>query len=56
MLTHRNLGNIDKAKFHSEKYLKYKPDENARSISRSARLKYPYANNEAQQVHSHSLN
>ena len=56
MLIHRNLGNIDKAKFHSEKYLKYKPDENARSISRSARLKYPYANNEAQQVHSHSLN
>ena len=55
MLINRNLGNIDLGKFHGEKYLKYKPDENARSISRSARLKYPYANNEAQQVHSHSL-
>ena len=38
-----------------EKYLKYKPDEQARSISQTARLRFPHANNEAQQVHSHQL-
>ena len=56
MLIHRNIGNIELGKFHSLKYLKYKPDENARSITRSARLKFPYSNNEAQKVHSHILN
>jgi len=56
MLIHRNIGNIELGKFHSLKYLKYKPDESARSISRSARLKFPYSNNEAQKVHSHILN
>lgn len=49
------LSERSKAEFHREQYLKYKPDENARSISQSARLKYPYANNEAQPIHSHQL-
>ena len=36
-------------------FLKYKRDEEALSISQSARLKYPHTNNEAQKVHSHGL-
>ncbi len=55
MLINRKLGDIHQAKYHSEKYLKYKPDEQARSISQIARLKFPHANNEAQLVHSHEL-
>jgi tetratricopeptide (TPR) repeat protein len=56
MLINRKLGDMGQAKYHSEKYLKYKPDEQARSISQIARLKFPHANNEAQPVHSHKLN
>jgi len=56
MLVNKKLGNIDKAREHQNYYLKYKPDEEARSISQSARLKYPHANNEAQLVHSHTIN
>ncbi|MBL7010292.1 MAG: tetratricopeptide repeat protein, partial [Candidatus Marinimicrobia bacterium] len=55
MLINRKLGDLGQAKYHSEKYLKYKPDEQARSISQIARLKFPHANNEAQPVHSHEL-
>ena len=55
MLINRNLGIMDRSRSHSKQYLKYKPDEAARSISQSARLKYPHANNEAQLVHSHDL-
>ena len=55
MLINRKLGDIGQAKYHREKYLKYKPDEQARSISQIARLKFPHANNEAQPVHSHEL-
>ena len=55
MLINRNLGNMDRSRAHSKKYLKYKPDEVARSISQSARLNFPHANNEAQPVHSHPL-
>jgi tetratricopeptide (TPR) repeat protein len=55
MLINRNLGNMDRSRTHSKKYLKYKPDEVARSISQSARLNFPHANNEAQPVHSHPL-
>ena len=36
-------------------FLKYKRDEEALSISQSARLKYSHTNNEAQKVHSHGL-
>ena len=56
MLVNRNLGIMDRSRSHSKLYLKYKPDEAARSISQSARLKFPQANNEAQLVHSHKLN
>jgi len=56
MLVNRNLGIMDRSRSHSKLYLKYKPDEAARSISQSARLKFPQANNEAQLVHSHELN
>ncbi len=55
MLVNKKLGNHDKAREHQNYYLKYKPDEEALSISQSARLKYPHANNEAQKVHSHGL-
>jgi len=55
MLVNKKLGNNDKAREHQNYYLKYKPDEEALSISQSARLKYPHANNEAQKVHSHGL-
>ncbi len=55
MLINRKLGELGQAKNHSEKYLKYKPDEQARSISQVARLKYPHSNNEAQLVHAHPL-
>lgn len=55
MLINRNLGDMGQSKYHSEKYLKYKPDEQARSISQIARLKFPHANIEAQPVHSHEL-
>ena len=55
MLIYQKLGDLGQAKYHSEKYLKYKPDEQARSISQTARLRFPHANNEAQQVHSHQL-
>jgi tetratricopeptide (TPR) repeat protein len=56
MLVNKKLGNPDKAREHQNYYLKYKLDEEARSISQSARLKYPHANNEAQLVHSHKIN
>ena len=55
MLVNKKLENLDKAREHQNYYLKYKQDEEARSISQAARLKYPYANNEAQRVHSHEL-
>ena len=55
MLINRKLGEQEQAEYHGEKYLKYKPDEQARSISQIARLKFPHANNEAQPVHSHEL-
>ena len=55
MLINRKLGEQKQAKYHSEKYLKYKPDEQARSISQITRLKFPHANNEAQPVHAHEL-
>jgi len=55
MLVNKKLGNPDKAREHQNYYLKYKQDEEARSISQTARLKYPHANNEAQLVHSHEL-
>ena len=55
MLVNKKLGNHEKAREHQNYYLKYKPDEEALSISQSARLKYPHANNEAQLIHSHEL-
>jgi tetratricopeptide (TPR) repeat protein len=55
MLINRKLGEQEQAEYHGEKYLKYKPDEQARSISQITRLKFPHANNEAQPVHSHEL-
>jgi len=55
MLVNKKLGNNDKAREHQNYYLKYKPDEEALSISQLARLKYPHANNEAQLIHSHEL-
>lgn len=55
MLIYRELEENEKVKYHSKKYLKYKPDEQARSISQIARLTFPHANNEAQPVHSHEL-
>ena len=55
MLLNRKLVDLGQAKYHSEKYLKYKPDEQARSISQITRLRFPHANNEAQLVHSHVL-
>ena len=55
MLIHKKMGNQDKARDHQNYYLKYKPDEAARAVSQSARLRFPNANNEAQLVHHHEL-
>ena len=55
MLIHKKIGNQDKARDHQNYYLKYKPDEAARAVSQSVRLRFPNANNEAQLVHHHEL-
>ncbi len=55
MLIYQKSGRTVLARYHKELYLKYKPDEQAKSISQIARLKFPFANNEAQLVHSHEL-
>jgi hypothetical protein len=53
MQCYRALGNMEKAEFHHQEYLKYKDDETQRERTQRYRNIHPADNNEAQMLHEH---
>ncbi len=53
MLCYNGLGNEKMAKEHQARYLRFKADESAQTITGSYRQQHPEDNNERQSVHEH---
>lgn len=53
MLCYTGLGQADLAKAHQERYLRFKADEAAQSITGNYRILHPEDNNERQPIHEH---
>ena len=53
MLCYRGLGNEKQAHDHELRYLRFKADESAQTITGPYRQKHPEDNNERQQIHEH---
>jgi len=53
MLCYNGLGNEKLAKEHQSRYLRFKADESAQTITGSYRQQHPEDNNERQTVHEH---
>jgi Flp pilus assembly protein TadD len=53
MLCYNGLGNKDRAEEHQKRYLRFKADESAQSITGSYRISHPEDNNERQAIHEH---
>ena len=55
MLIYRAMGETDKVTVHEARYRRYKEDEDIRQLTGAFKRADAAANNEAQQVHRHSL-
>ncbi|MFT5143762.1 MAG: Flp pilus assembly protein TadD [Rhodothermales bacterium] len=53
MLVHRALGNVERAKAHEVRYLRFKADESQQALARDYRATDPFVNNEALPIHEH---
>jgi tetratricopeptide (TPR) repeat protein len=53
MLSYRGLNRLDLAKEHEKRYLRFKADEAAQSLTGQYRLRHPEDNNERQSIHEH---
>jgi tetratricopeptide (TPR) repeat protein len=53
MLCYSGLGDQKQAKEHQERYLRFKADESAQTITGPYRQKHPEDNNERQAIHEH---
>ncbi len=53
MLCYNGLGDEKMAKEHQARYLRFKADESAQTITGSYRQQHPEDNNERQAVHEH---
>jgi tetratricopeptide (TPR) repeat protein len=53
MLCYNGLGNVVKANEHKERYLRFKADESAQTITGAYRQAHPEDNNERQLIHEH---
>jgi len=53
MLCYRGLGDEKQAHDHESRYLRFKADESAQTITGPYRQKHPEDNNERQQIHEH---
>ncbi len=53
MLSYRGLGDEKQAREHQERYLRFKADESAQTITGPYREKHPDDNNERQAIHEH---
>lgn len=54
MLCYNGLGQEEKARQYQERYLRFKADESAQSITGPYRLRHPEDNNERQSIHEHT--
>jgi Flp pilus assembly protein TadD len=53
MLCYNGLGDKERAEEHQKRYLRFKADESAQSITGSYRISHPEDNNERQAIHEH---
>ena len=53
MLCYNGLGNEARAQAHKQRYLRFKADENAETITGAYRREHPEDNNERQAIHEH---
>jgi Flp pilus assembly protein TadD len=53
MLCYNGLGQLERAREHEKRYLRFKADEAAQAITGPYRLKNPEDNNERQAIHEH---
>ena len=53
MLSYRGLGQLDLAKDHEKRYLRFKADEAAQALTGKYRVEHPEDNNERQSIHEH---
>jgi tetratricopeptide (TPR) repeat protein len=53
MLCYNGLGDHDRAEEHQKRYLRFKADESAQSITGNYRINHPEDNNERQSIHEH---
>jgi tetratricopeptide (TPR) repeat protein len=54
MLCYNGLGDRDRAEQHQARYLRFKADESAQSITGNYRITHPEDNNERQSIHEHT--
>ena len=53
MLSYRGLGQLEAAKEHEKRYLRFKADEAAQALTGKYRVEHPEDNNERQSIHEH---
>jgi tetratricopeptide (TPR) repeat protein len=53
MLSYRGLGQLETAKEHEKRYLRFKADEAAQALTGKYRVEHPEDNNERQSIHEH---
>jgi tetratricopeptide (TPR) repeat protein len=53
MLSYRGMGQLDFAKEHEKRYLRFKADEAAQALTGKYRVEHPEDNNERQSIHEH---
>ena len=53
MLAYRGMGDEKMAREHENRYLRFKADESAQTITGPYRLRNPEDNNERQSIHEH---
>jgi Flp pilus assembly protein TadD len=54
MLCYNGLGDHNRAEQHQERYMRFKADESAQSITGNYRITHPEDNNERQSIHEHT--
>jgi hypothetical protein len=53
MLSYRGIGDIERAKQHEVRYLRFKADEASQALTGAYRNLHPHDNNERQAIHEH---
>jgi tetratricopeptide (TPR) repeat protein len=54
MLSYNGLGQIEQAREHEKRYLRFKADESAQALTGPYRRAHPHDNNERQAIHEHA--